>query len=398
MANMIASASPRKSVIEASAEALRAAKRYSPRRGHEECQHCGRTSEEHFGREHFCTRSAETLRWKLDVVQRLQDTYHFLRRVKRTIIGRGWNGATNTSAPATGLGALRLKGGRVIDYAKWDHLDDFSDGDVLLKAQREAMQWDLHRRAEDGDFSSGLELDDGGACHEDHHSQELPLEKVNAPTETPGNSTSVCLATNGKETVSCGVGQKDDRGTGRLCAEGSTISSKDEGCEHSDAKMDSDGEMDKDNNMRGLQDEDCGLGRVCPGQRLELSAAEGPDSPAAQRLGFPVHAQQEEQEEQRVLATARGDPSALSKQPARKRDWTALQARDVPGEPEGRGARAVEAVGGHAGPLDGVRAALDVRPVGARQESVSRVTLVNRALEHAPVSDLYAAEVSTKFC
>jgi hypothetical protein len=61
---------------------------------------------------------------------------------------------------------LQLRGGG-INHSGWERLGDCNDDDLRLKRTRgegqglqEAALWDLQRKAEDGDFSSGLEGED----------------------------------------------------------------------------------------------------------------------------------------------------------------------------------------------------------------------------------------------
>ena len=143
--------------------ALRDAKRYSPCSGwfcrnRELCRHCGKTAHLHYGSECFCTRSAEGLRQQIEIVMHLKAAEAFLWRVKNTLRGRD----------ADGHALLQLRGGG-INHSGWERLGDCNDDDLRLKRTRggdqglqEAALWDLQRKAEDGDFSSGLEGEDDG--------------------------------------------------------------------------------------------------------------------------------------------------------------------------------------------------------------------------------------------
>jgi len=139
------------SVLAQATLTLRAAKRFSPRRrwwscDEATCRHCGHMAEAHHGEERFCTRSAEKLRRQLQFVLRLRAADAFLRRARNTFVGRQ---ADDTGVRLRGGGGGSREG---IDYSKWAHLDESSSRSDV----RKAAFWDLERRPEDGDFSSGL--------------------------------------------------------------------------------------------------------------------------------------------------------------------------------------------------------------------------------------------------
>ena len=103
-------------------------------------------AEAHHGEERFCTRSAEKLRRQLQFVLRVRAADAFLRRARNTFVGRQ---ADDTGVRLRGGGGGSREG---IDYSKWAHLDESSSRSDV----RKAAFWDLERRPEDGDFSSGL--------------------------------------------------------------------------------------------------------------------------------------------------------------------------------------------------------------------------------------------------
>jgi len=198
-------------VTERAAAALRAAKRYSPgglwlrlRGRAAACRHCGRTCEEHHGAERFCTRSAETVRRKLEVVRKLQAIDAFLRRCKNRLRGRWEDGAQGGVAfPDGKAGALR--GGAGIDYAKWDALDVRGEGLHIRQRRRvaqEARHWDLRRRAEEGDFSS--EVEEGKSSPTDADNADAASAAAQCMVAQEGDCTKI--ATSGENTSRRGNG------------------------------------------------------------------------------------------------------------------------------------------------------------------------------------------------
>lgn len=202
-----------------SAAVLQAAKRYSrgrwPRRDRELCRHCGRADELHHGPEHFCTQSAEKLRQQLAVVTQLRAADAFLRGVKNTIRGKPWDSRSGAHDVAAGAGtpSMKLRGGEGgIDYRKWEHLEEDSSDMERGRRNRAGLasaEWDLCRKAEDGDFSSGLDDADGLPFGEEHHrapavcgegpAVRATLEEHEDTSSTDGADVEVSSASSGEE-------------------------------------------------------------------------------------------------------------------------------------------------------------------------------------------------------
>ena len=233
-------------ILEASEAVLLAAKRYSPKRclfqRHvDSCRHCGRAGAEHHGTERFCTRSAERLRQQVAVVHHLHATDAFLRRVRNFVRGRGWDNAPKQHGSTVLLRQQlgQLRGGGAIDYAKWDTLVDSDDEHVRVLQQNynrtrgtaacDAAEWHLHRKAEDGDFSSGLddkesEVHNNPCCRPVHMPQVLPSEAAEAAANVRRHGLGSAELTADDSTVRSAVpGDNVDDGAGKDMSHAMTL-------------------------------------------------------------------------------------------------------------------------------------------------------------------------------